>query len=128
MGTPGVKEKGHENFSEKGSDCDPSQLQPAKCTERDVDVSQSSVNGQRVNSVHAKSAHENPAHENRAHKTPKIKFNVDSVQFFGVPAYSDHYALHPSQIVISNQGVHRMKPHMDRFTGKSSAVMNDRKI
>lgn len=77
----------------------------------------------RINAIHAKSTHENPAH-----KTSKIKFDIAGVQCFDVPAYSDHYALRPSQIVISNLGVHQMKPHMDISTGKYSAVINDRKI
>ena len=45
-----------------------------------------------------------------------------------VPAYSDHYALHPSKIIVSNVGMYQMKPHMDRFTGNSAADMTDRKV
>ena len=61
VGTPGVKEKGHESFSEKGSDCDPSQLRPAECTERIENVNQSQVNSLNspALSVHGKLANGN---------------------------------------------------------------------
>ena len=115
MGTPGVKENGHENFSEKGSDCDPSQLQPAECADRVEGVSQSQVNSLNSSAWYVHGKLDNGKHVN---KINKIKFNLDATQMVEVPADSDHYALHPSKIIVSNLGMHQMKPHMDRFTEK----------
>ena len=98
MGTPAAKEKGHEHFSEKGSDCDPPQLQPAECAERADDVSQSQVKS--LNSS-TWSVYGKLSNGNHVNKISKAKFNLDATQMIEVPAYSDHYALHPSKIIVS---------------------------
>ena len=121
----GQGEKGHEHSSEKGSDCDPSQLQPAECAERADDVSQSQVKSLNAS---ARSVHAKLLHENHVSKISKFKINPEATQMIEVPAYSDHDAIHPSKMIVSNLGMHQVKPHMDRFTGKSAAVMNDRKV
>ena len=55
----------------------------------------------------------------------RVAFSEDVTEH-EVMAYSDHYPLHPSQIVTLADKFVRAKPHVCRFTSKSIAVMNAR--
>ena len=107
VGTPGVKEKGHEAFSEKGEDTDNSKIRPAECAEREGKIEIGKICS--------------------LTKT-MVAFDLSATEILEVIPYSMHYPLHPSKILISKAGMHELKPHMDRFTGKDVSVMKDRHL
>ena len=100
------KEKGHESYIEKGVD---TELGLAECAASDSDLSHATV----AQSIHAL-------------RTPTIKLDIAKTETFEVVPYSQHYALHQSNIVITNKGIFEATPHVDSFTAKSVAVMKAR--
>ena len=111
MGAPGVKEKELDNHAEKGPDVNPSCLSPAECD--------GAIEGKSPDQI---------VHKINSLKTSTVTFNENSVEQFDVVPYSNHYPLHPSKIVVCKTGIHAMKAHMDRYTGKSAEVMKARRV
>lgn len=66
------------------------------------------------------------AHACNCGKSVTVDENNNSAH--GAIAYSGNDPLHPSQIVILSSRFARAKPHVDRFTHKSSSVMNARQL
>lgn len=111
VGTPRVKQKDLENHAAKGPDTDSYILCPAE-SDKAIDGERPVQNVHKINSL----------------KTSTVKFKMDSVEQFDVVPYSNHYLLHPSKIIVCKTGIHAMKPHMDRYTGKSAEVMKSRRM
>ena len=56
-----------------------------------------------------------------------VRFDESQNEHFNVPAYSEHYSMHPHFLLSSAHGWKRNPARCDPFTGKSSAVMKDRR-
>ena len=91
VGTPGVKEKGHENHAEKGPDTNGTKLGTTDAVALDShSVAQHSDAQQ---SDHVKSM-----------KMPTVKLSHGPDEVHDVIPYSCHYPLHPSKILITKSG------------------------
>ena len=101
------KKRGTKHSPKKGEDTDNSKIRPAECAEREGKIEVGKI---------------------CSLKKTMVAFDLSATEMLEVIPYSMHYPLHPSKIIISKAGMHELKPHMDRFTGKDVSVMKDRHL
>ena len=51
----------------------------------------------------------------------------DDIVYYDIMPYAEIYPKHPSQIITTADGYKPIKPHADRWTGKSAKVMDDKR-
>ena len=59
-------------------------------------------------------------------RSQSVNFS-DDIIYYDVMPYAEIYPKHPSQIITTAHGYKPIKPHADRWTGKSAKVMEDRR-